>query len=121
MRLNKRPAVYSLPSYSLTGDLVAYLRCGLQYRYTRIGQLPSTRPVQAWFGQFIHGVLEEAYREYHEARQKGKIDSPPWPDDRVDRICDLIKSRLAAQRLFPWGEELEKLGYRRAKVAVNEL
>ncbi len=49
MRLSKRPPMYSLPSYSLTGDLVAFLRCGLQYRYTRIGQLPPTRPVQAWF------------------------------------------------------------------------
>lgn len=121
MKLTKRPPVYALPSYSLTGDLVAFLRCGLQYRYTRIGQLPSTRPVQAWFGQFIHGVLEEAYREYHEARQKAIDDSPPWDDDRIIRLCDLIKARLAAQRLFPWGEDLEKLGYRRARVAVNEL
>lgn len=121
MRLSKRPAVYSLPSYSLTGDLVAFMRCGLQYRYTRIGQLPPSRPVQAWFGQFIHGVLEEAYRQYHEARKQGLVDSPPWEDARIDEICDLIKRRLVAQRLFPWGEELENLGYRRAKAAVNEL
>jgi hypothetical protein len=121
MRLSKRPAVYSLPSYSLTGDLVAFMRCGLQYRYTRIGQLPSTNPVQAWFGQFIHGVLEEAYREYAEARKQGIMDAPPWEEARVTEICDLIKRRLAAQRLFPWKQETEELGYRRARVAVNEL
>jgi hypothetical protein len=64
MRLSKRPPVYSLPSYSLTGDLLGFLRCGLQYRYTKIGKLPATRPLQAWFGSFIHGVLEEAYRHW---------------------------------------------------------
>ena len=121
MKLSKRPAAYALPSYSLTGDLLGFLRCGLQYRYTRIGKLPSTRPVQAWFGQFIHGVLEESYRRYDLARQQGRTDLPPWDDDVLREICDLIKTRLAAQQLFPWGEDLEKLGYSRAKSAVNEL
>jgi hypothetical protein len=121
MRLSKRPAVYSLPSYSLTGDLIAFMRCGLQYRYTRVGQLPSTSPVQAWFGQFIHGVLEESYREYSEARKQGRFDAPPWADARITEICDLIKRRLAAQRLFPWKESTEVMGYQRAKIAVNEL
>lgn len=121
MRLSKRPAVYSLPSYSLTGDLLGFLRCGLQYRYSRIGQLPSTRPVQAWFGQFIHGVLEESYRRYNELRRDGRQDPPPWKKARLEEICELIKKRLAAQGLFPWGEDLEELGHRRAEAAVNEL
>jgi hypothetical protein len=121
MKLSKRPAVYALPSYSLTGDLVGFLRCGLQYRYTRIGNLPSTRPVQAWFGQFVHGVLEEAYRRYNQARTEGHNDIPPWSDTRIEEICELIQRRLAAQNLFPWDEELEILGKMRAKVAINEL
>jgi hypothetical protein len=121
MRLSKRPSVYSLPSYSLTGDLLGFLRCGLQYRYTRIGKLPSTRPVQAWFGQFIHGVLEEAYRQYNASRSAGLNDLPPWKQSRLDEICSLIKRRLAAQGLFPWTEDLEELGAKRAEAAVNEL
>lgn len=121
MRLSKRPSVYSLPSYSLTGDLLGFLRCGLQYRYTRIGQLPSTRPVQAWFGQFIHGVLEEAYRQYHASGLAGVDDVPPWANARLEEMCALIKRRLAAQGLFPWGEDLEELGMKRAMAAINEL
>ena len=96
MRLSVRPSIYALPSYSLTGDLLGFLRCGLQYRYTRIGNLPASRPVQMWFGQFIHSVLEEAYRQYHVARQAGQNDLPPWPQERIDEICELIKRRLAA-------------------------
>ena len=41
MQLGNRPTVYELPSYSLTSDLLGYIRCGLQYRYTRLGHLPS--------------------------------------------------------------------------------
>lgn len=121
MELSVRPSVYALPSYSLTGDLLGFLRCGLQYRYTRIGKLPSTRPVQAWFGQFIHGVLEEAYRRYEASRAEGNPELPPLPQEAIDDICELIRRRLAAQQLFPWGEDLETLGRERARVAVNEL
>lgn len=121
MQLKIRPAVYALPSYSLTGDLLGFLRCGLQYRYTRIGQLPASRPVQMWFGRFIHSVLEEAYRQYDTARRAGQDDVPPWPHDRIQAICDLIKQRLAAERLFPWSEDLERLGDTRAEAAINQL
>lgn len=121
MHLSKRPAVYSLPSYSLTGDLLGFLRCGLQYRYLRLGQLPSTRPVQLWFGQFIHGVLEEAYRRFNSSRRAGIDDPPPWEESRLEDICALIKRRLAAQGLFPWTEDLEELGTKRAVATVNDL
>jgi hypothetical protein len=77
--------------------------------------------VQAWFGQFIHGVLEEAYRRYDAARRDGREDSPPWPAERIAEIGELIKRRLAAQGLFPWGGDLEELGALRAEAAVNDL
>jgi hypothetical protein len=121
MELSVRPSVYELPSYSLTSDLLGFLRCGLQYRYTRIGDLPASRPVQMWFGQFIHGVLEEAYREYRDSLENGHEDLPPWQQERIDDICTLLKRRLAAQGLFPWDERLEELGDARAKAAINDL
>ncbi len=121
MALSVRPKVYSLPSYSLTGDLLGFLRCGLQYRYTRIGRLPPSRPVQLWFGEFIHGVLEEAFRRYRDSVTRGRPSLPPWPATEVDDIRDLIKKRLAARGLFPWDPDLEQLGDNRAETAIQEL
>lgn len=121
MPISVRPKVFSLPSYSLTGDLIGYLRCGLQYRYTRIGRLPPSRPVQLWFGEFIHGVLEEAYRRYKDSVTKGKPNLPPWPAAEIESIRNLIKARLAARGLRAWDPDLEELGDKRAEVAVQEL
>jgi hypothetical protein len=121
MPLSVRPNVYSLPSYSLTGDLLGFLRCGLQYRYTRIGKLPASRPVQQWFGEFIHGVLEEAFRRYQASVKLGAPSLPPWPDTELDDIRKLIKDRLAARGLRAWAPDLEQLGDERATAAVQEL
>ena len=117
MPLSVRPPVHSLPSYSLTSDLLGFLRCGLQYRYSRIGNLPPSHPVQLWFGQFIHAVLEESYRQVKE----GKMGLPPWPDADLGEIMDRIDRRLAARNIRCWDDESEILGRLRATAAVNEL
>jgi hypothetical protein len=39
----------------------------------------------------------------------------------MDEMCQLVNKRVAAQGLFPWSQDLEELGYKRAKMAVNEL
>ena len=121
MQLSRRPPVYELPSYSLTADLLGFLRCGLQYRYTRLGRLTPSRPVQMWFGQFVHGVLEEAFRRYALARDAGRDETPPWSTSTLAEIRDLVKSRLASQGLHAWDADLEALGDARADAGVNEL
>ena len=121
MTLSTRPKPYSLPTYSLTGDLMGFLRCGLQYRYTRVGRLPPSKPVQLWFGEFIHGVLEEAFRRYRETVVAGHPTPPPWTPEEVVDICDLIKRRLAARGLRPWDSDLEVLGDRRATAAIQDM
>jgi hypothetical protein len=117
MPLSVRPPVHTLPSYSLTSDLLGFLRCGLQYRYSRLGSLPSSHPVQLWFGQFIHAVLEESYRQVKE-RKKG---IPPWSQTEIDEILERIDRRLAARNIRCWNQQSSDLGRARATAAVNEL
>lgn len=119
--LSSRPRVYELPSYSLTGDLLGYLRCGLQYRYTRIGKMPSRAPVQLWFGNFIHGALDEGFRVYDQERKSGKSIDDAIAAIDVDSVILAIESRLEAQGLMAWEPWLKTLGYARARVGLTDL
>lgn len=119
--LSSRPGVYELPSYSLTGDLLGYLRCGLQYRYTRIGKMPSRAPVQLWFGNFIHGVMDEGFRIYDQECKAGKTSKKALASIDPEKVIDVIEKRLAAQGLVAWEPWLKTLGYARARICLAEL
>lgn len=102
MKLPSRSKSYMIPEYSLTGDLLSYITCGLQYRYQNKGALPPSKPVQRWFGEFIHGVLEESYNEW----KYGKKEFPwDWKED-IRPIEDLIDLRLQVRGLYPHDEDL---------------
>lgn len=133
MALETRNPAKLVPSYSLTGDLLSYLRCGLQYRYQNGSALPPSRPVQLWFGEFIHGVMEAAYRLWAD----GTTDfSKPWPcsmtewDSRktpdpmrpvhdIGVIGEKIEMSLANQGKRPRNRDVRTAAYRRAEVAIN--
>jgi hypothetical protein len=121
MELKKKNPVYLLPSYSLTSDLLGFLRCGLQYRYSSLGKMPPLRPVQLWFGQFIHGIMDEGFRRYKVATTQGIGTAPPWSDEEVAAIVDLVQKRLSAQGLRARNRDVEELGRFRAERALNEL
>lgn len=133
MALEIRREARLVPSYSLTGDLLSFLRCGLQYRYQNGSALPPSRPVQLWFGEFIHGVMEGAYRLWED---KAADFTSPWPcnmtswDSRktpdltrvshdIGVIGDRIELSLANQGKHPRNRDVREAAYRRADAAVN--
>ena len=113
-----RTPVYIVPSYSVTGDILSFSRCGLQYRYLNGSALPPSRPVQMWFGEFIHGVLELATRYF----QENHLGPLPWDQAQINsQICDPVVARLATEGKTPRSRAAEENARSRALVAINEL
>ncbi len=121
-----------VPQYSLTGDLISFLRCGLQYRSSNGSSLPPSRPVQLWFGEFIHGVMELAYRIWGGT---ASTLSFPWPANPtpyhgqpppgraahdIGTIGDTVESTLRAVGKNPRSAAARDSAYVRAHMAVNE-
>ncbi len=130
----KRPD-HIVPSYSLTGDLLSYLRCRLQYRYHNGSALPPSRPVQLWFGEFLHGTLEMAYRYWVDLRESDehtpdfpwpctqrqwREDTPDWLDYDIGRFASTVEDALRQQGKQARSTEARNSAYRRVEAAVNE-
>ena len=102
MKLPSRSKSYMIPEYSLTGDLLSFLTCNLQYRYQNKGTLPPSKPVQRWFGEFIHGVMEESFLKWENEKTAFPWD---WKTD-IRPIEELIDLRLQVRGLYPHDEDL---------------
>lgn len=127
---------YEIPSYSLTGDVLSFRVCGLQYRYYNRSSLPPSRPVQMWTGEFLHGVLEDAYHHWGLSKpafpwpHPHSIDELPrlnkglpqdWPKHHVGRLGARMEKHLAAAGRSPRNKHARFNAYRRAAEAINRL
>ena len=132
MTLNTRSLPFEVPSYSLTGDILSFLRCGLQYRYYNGSALPPSRPVQMWTGEFVHGVLEEAYRywslhhppfpwPYTPVTWPPNLGAPLQDSNQIDALGHRVEVRLAATGKRSRSEAARDAAYNRVVAAVNIL
>ena len=112
--ISKKRENLVIPTYSISSDLLGYRQCSLQYRYTRISQLPPSKPVQMWFGQFIHTVLEHAFKFYQENNRL------PDLKELID-ICDEVKDKLASRGLSPRNWVIYELAIKRLSMAINKI
>src|SRR5262245_13488557 len=100
MRVGPRQAPVLLDSYSLTGDLVSFDRCALQYRlFTRTG-VRQSHPVQQWYGNFLHLGMRRAYDAWRSDPDMARfVWSDPLAGDYGD-LVELVTGRLRADGLF---------------------
>ena len=136
MELEVKRAEHVVPTYSLTGDLLSYLRCRLQYRYHNGSALPPSRPVQLWFGEFLHGTLEMCFRYWSEETKAGRPvppfpwpctkqewgqDAPPWQAHDIGRFAAAVENALRQQGKQARSSDARDSAYVRVELAVNEL
>ncbi|OPY59228.1 MAG: PD-(D/E)XK nuclease superfamily protein [Pelotomaculum sp. PtaU1.Bin035] len=132
MQLEVKRPDHIVPSYSLTGDLLSYLRCPLRYRYENGSSLPPSRPVQQWFGEFLHGSLELAFHFWNEHRdtyplpwpctpREWREPAPDWADNDIGRFADIVETSLRQQGKQARNADARNSGYHRLAVAINEL
>lgn len=117
MTLSVRPLCSTLPTYSLTSDLLSFLRCGLQYRYAKQGNLRPPHSSQQWFAHFLRQVLEEAWSSFCQLPEK----LPPWPEADTLQLLDDVNKRLESRGLHCSSPAGAACGLQRAKSALNEL
>ena len=135
MELPVKHPPHVVPDYSLTGDVLSYSRCARSYRYYNGSSLPPSRPVQLWYGEFIHGMMESCYRLWSENGgtlpfplpcapiQREQRIAPPADLDRLDlrAIGWPIEQALAREGKLPRSFDARASAYRRAEAAVNQI
>lgn len=138
MQLEIRPPEQIVPSYSMTGDLLSYRRCEMQYRYYNRSELPPSRPVQYWFGEMVHGTLEMAYRHWRDTREAGQqppdfpwpctkrewqkgSPTPNWAAHDIGKFAHAVEEALKQRGKLARSTNARNAAYRRVEAAVNNI
>lgn len=110
--ISVRSKSHIIPKYSPT-DIQAFRKCPLQYRFYNIGNLPQSDPVQLWFGEFIHNVMEKSYLIWKDNPDQNKF---PWSFEKVQKISIKVSKELLLRNIKPnfknfcwcYGENIKK-------------
>jgi len=83
--------------YSVTGDILAYELCSLQYAAFAVRKYEPALVVQLFYGTIIHQVLDRAHAHY-----RGELGVPrgsmPTKSD-IDRYFSEVENALMARRI----------------------
>ena len=132
MKLETKGADLTIPSYSIKEDALPFLNCRLQYRYHRGGSLPYASMERFWFGLFIHGVLELAYRFWkNEAnppafpwpcvKRERRGDMPNWADHDIRNFANTVEESLRRQGVRARNPKDRDWAYDKVGFVVNAL
>lgn len=131
MKLETKGADLTIPSYSIKEDALPFLNCRLQYRYHRGGSLPYASMERFWFGLFIHGVLELAYRFWKSeadppafpwpCSKLGGGDAPKWADHDIGKFANTVKESLRRQGVRARNPKDRDWAYDKVEFMVNAL
>jgi hypothetical protein len=89
-----------LNSYSLTGDLLSFDRCALQYRlFTRTG-VRQSHPVQQWYGNFLHLGMRHAYDAWRVDPDMARFVWSDPLDGPYRDLVEMVSNRMRADGLF---------------------
>lgn len=132
MLLDIKKPDHTIPSYSLTGDLLSYIRCRLQYRYYNGSSLPPSRPVQQWYGEFLHGTLELAYRFWRDNHSTFPFpwpctmhpwhgSKPNWTQNDIGFMGFQVENALLQQGKQARNRNVRDVAYNRVEKVINEL
>ena len=116
MELETKQPDRAIPSYAIKEDVLPYLNCRLQYRYRNGGSLPNARPERFWFGLFIHGTLELAYRFW-----KSEADPPNLTNFDIGKFANAVEESLRRQGVRARNRKERDSAYVRVGTVVNAL
>jgi hypothetical protein len=95
------------------------------------GATPS-RPVQLWFGEFLHGTLELSFRFWQDNREnypfpwpctqrEWRALAPDWAPNDIGGFADIVETSLRQQGKQARSADARNSGFRRVALAVNQL
>ncbi|MFA5153179.1 MAG: PD-(D/E)XK nuclease family protein [Clostridia bacterium] len=98
-----------LPTYSITGDILAYKTCPRQYGFfSQRGYTPAHN-IQLWFGTIVHQVLDKLHQQYQGRLNPERQGQLPTQND-VQFFFNQINESLRVRGIKSYSRTLDRDG-----------